>query len=129
LEYRPRLFSVAETAQLLGISRSYLSTLEREHALYARRSERSTRFYTAGDIAILRKMGVGERPGHLRSVDAARRELGLHAPFGMDPPEGEDSQEAKEHAQALKIIEEQEMERLRTVREEARRRRSQSWRG
>ena len=116
MEYRPRLFSVAETALLLGISKSYLRTLEREHALYARRSERSTRFYTAGDIAILREMGVGQRPGHLGSEDEARRELGLQAPFGRDPHE--DSLGVKEHAWALKRIEEQEMQRLRALRGE-----------
>jgi hypothetical protein len=100
LEYRPHRFSVKDTALLLGISRSYLGTLE--HRL-ARRTERGKPFYTASDIAILREMGVGKRPKRLR-------------------PMGEAMFQAR--ARTTKPMEERELERLRAIQEEARRQRA-----
>ncbi len=100
-EYRPHRFSVKDTALLLGISRSYLGTLEHEHSMTARRTERGKPFYTASDIAILRKMGVGKRPRRLR-------------------PAGE----VMHQSRTTKPMEERELERLRAIQEEARRQRA-----
>jgi hypothetical protein len=123
---KPRMFSVSEAALLLEISESYLSTLEHEHSMYARRNQRGARVYSAADIAILRWTGVGPRPGRLR-FEGVAKELGLHAPFGFDPPRG--SLEALEHARVVKLLEQKELERLRTIREDTWRRRAEEWRG
>ncbi len=127
MEGKPRMFSVSETALLLGISESYLTNaLEHENGLYPRRNHRGERVYSAGDIAILRRMGVGQRPRRLR-FEGVTRELGLRAPFGTDPPRG--SLEAQLHARVVKRMEQEELEKLSAIREEARRRRAAEWRG
>ena len=123
-EYRPHMFSLAETALLLGISKSYLTTLENEHSMYARRNDRGTRVYTAADIAILRAMGVGSRPRRLRSISGAMSETGLFS-FGREPHK--DSMYAERHAKAARPLERQELERLQSIRERQRQRWASEW--
>jgi DNA-binding transcriptional MerR regulator len=108
------MFSVSETALLLGISKSYLSTLEREHAMYARRNQRGKRVYSAKDIAILRAMGVGSRPRRLRFS------FSTYDSFGRELPEG--SVGAWE-----KSLEREELERLRSIREGQKQRWAKEW--
>lgn len=120
-EYKPHRFSVKDTALLLGISRSYLGTLEHEHSMTARRTERGKPFYTASDIAILREMGVGKRLKRLRPTGEAMRRLGLYS-FGMELHESNPL--AMLQAEAAKPMEERELERLRAIQEEARRQRA-----
>jgi len=124
--HRLRRFSLKDTALLLGISESYLSTLEIEHGMVALRNERGEPVYTAADIAILRRMGVGKRQRRLYSSPAVIRGLGLHY-FGRVP--GGDPEEAAKQAMAAKAMEERELERLRIVREEAWRRKVREWSG
>jgi hypothetical protein len=114
LEYKPHMFGVSETALLLGISKSYLTTLENEHAMYARRNHRGARVYTGADIAVLREMGVGKRLRRLRSSCDVIIELGLSS-FGREPHE--ESMGAQEHARAARTLERQELVRLRCLRE------------
>lgn len=108
---------------MLGISESYLGTLEREHAMIARRNERGKPVYTASDIAILRKMGVGKRPRQLRYASQVMG-AGLYF-FGNERSEG--SPEDIKQARAAKHLEERELGRLRAIQEEARRQRAREW--
>ncbi len=113
-EYRPHRFSVKDTALLLGISRSYLGTLEHEHSMTARRTERGKPFYTVSDIAILREMGVGKRPKRLRPMGQAPFQAKMRTTRPMEERELEE----------LRAMEERELERLRAIQEEARRQRA-----
>jgi hypothetical protein len=123
--FRLREFSRKDTALLLGISESYLGTLEIERGMHALRNERGQPVYTAADIAILRSMGVGKGQGRLYSSSAVIRWLGLYY-FGRV---GGDPEEAKKQAIAAKGMQEREVERLRILRDEAWRRKVQGWRG
>jgi hypothetical protein len=112
-EYRPHRFSVKDTALLLGISRSYLGTLEWSLSL-AGRTERGKPFYTVSDIAVLREMGVGKRPKRLRPMGQAPFQAKMRTTRPMEERELE----------RLRAMEERELERLRAIQEEARRQRA-----
>jgi chromosome partitioning protein len=61
-----RAYSIGETAQLLGVTPSWLRFGERLGALpRARRTPGGHRFYTPKDIERLRRLGVGERKRRL----------------------------------------------------------------
>ena len=124
--FRLREFGRKDAALLLGISESYLGTLEIERGMHALRNERGQPVYTAADIAILRSMGVGKGQGRLYPADAAIRWLGLYY-FGRVG--GHDPEEAKKQAIAAQGMQEMEVERLRILRDEAWRRKAQRWRG
>ncbi len=59
-DYKPRKFSRKETALVLGISERYLSTLESEHTMVARRNDMGKPVY-------------GRRPNYHRDRDRTSR--------------------------------------------------------
>jgi DNA-binding transcriptional MerR regulator len=66
LEQR-RTYSIAEAAEALGVSSSWLRFGERLGALpLARRTRGGHRYYTVEDLARLRRLGVGQRKKALR---------------------------------------------------------------
>ena len=60
---------ITEAARLLGVSPHYLRLLEWERRIPAARRDFSGRFYTLLDIALLRRMGVGQRPRKLKRAE------------------------------------------------------------
>jgi DNA-binding transcriptional MerR regulator len=61
---------ISQSATALGISPGYLRLLEREGKIpLARRDRFGSRIYTDLDLAILRALGVGQRPCRLKSPD------------------------------------------------------------
>jgi DNA-binding transcriptional MerR regulator len=60
-----RTYSISQTAEILGVSPSWLRFGERLGAMpRARRTEGGHRYYTEEDIARLRRLGVGEHKRH-----------------------------------------------------------------
>lgn len=73
-----RMYSVSEASRILKVSTSYMRTLEEEGRIIpARRDERGGRIYTATELEILWRMGVGRRPGRLRFVSEVMKEMGV----------------------------------------------------
>ncbi len=72
-----RTFNVAQAAQELGVSESYLRTLGNTGQLgvLRRRHSGGQPIYSAMDIRVMKKMGVGRRPRRLRSHSEAVREV------------------------------------------------------
>ncbi len=70
-------------------------------------------------------MEVGRRPGQLHSSVVVSQQLSLYF-FGQEPPP--DDPIALTHAANLRALEEQEVERLRLIRQETRRRWAREWR-
>ncbi len=60
---------IGEAARLLGCTPEYLRTLEREGRIPAPRRDFNGRVYSPFDIALLRSMGVGQRPYRLKYTD------------------------------------------------------------
>jgi DNA-binding transcriptional MerR regulator len=60
---------ISKAASALGVSPQYLRLLEWESRIPAARRDISGRFYTSSDIALLKSMGVGQRPRKLKRVD------------------------------------------------------------
>jgi DNA-binding transcriptional MerR regulator len=61
-----RTYSISEAAETLGVTPSWLRFGERLGALpLARRTPSGWRYYTAGDIERLHRLGVGERKRRL----------------------------------------------------------------
>jgi hypothetical protein len=124
-DYEPRKFSLKETALLLGISEWYLGTLESEHGMVARRNDMGKPVYTAVDIVILQRMGVGKRLRRLYSSAVIANHLGVL--FGWEPSPDDPhalTQAAKGMAWEAEII-----RMLQRIRDEERRRRAREWRG
>lgn len=64
-----RTFTISECARILGVTPSWLRFGERLGSLpLAQRTQSGWRYYTWGDIERLRRMGVGQRPGKLKSA-------------------------------------------------------------
>lgn len=63
------VFHIGETARLLGCTPEHLRTLERQGRIPPARRDFNGRIYTEFDIALLRSMGVGSRPRHLKSAE------------------------------------------------------------
>lgn len=60
---------ISEAARQLDVTPQYLRVLERQGRIPAARRDLNGRIYTPLDIALLRNMGVGARPKHLRSAE------------------------------------------------------------
>jgi DNA-binding transcriptional MerR regulator len=60
---------ISKAARALGVSPQYLRLLEWEKRIPVARRDFSGRFYTSFDIALLRSMGVGQRPRKLKRAE------------------------------------------------------------
>jgi DNA-binding transcriptional MerR regulator len=104
-----RTFTVSEAALELGVSESYLRTLGNTGQLgVLRRNSEGQPIYSATDIKVMKKMGIGRRPRRLRFHSEAVRAV-------------EWEQEREEHKR-LKRERREEKKRLKEERREALRR-------
>ena len=62
-------FHIGEAAQRLGCTPKHLRVLEREGRIPPARRDYNGRVYSDLDIAILRAMGVGQRPRRLKPAE------------------------------------------------------------
>jgi len=60
---------IGTAAQQLGVTPEHLRVLEREGRIPQARRDFNGRIYSELDIALLRAMGVGQRPRRLRSAE------------------------------------------------------------
>ncbi len=60
---------IAEAARRLGVSPQYLRLLEWEGRIPPIRRDFSGRIYTEFDIALLKALGVGQRPRNLKRAE------------------------------------------------------------
>jgi DNA-binding transcriptional MerR regulator len=60
---------ISEAARRLGVAPHYLRLLEWEGRIPAVRRDFSGRIYTEFDIALLKALGVGQRPRNLKRVE------------------------------------------------------------
>jgi DNA-binding transcriptional MerR regulator len=60
---------IGEAARLLGCTPEHISTLERRGRIPPARRDFNGRIYTGFDLALLRSMGVGQRPRKLRRAE------------------------------------------------------------
>jgi DNA-binding transcriptional MerR regulator len=62
-------FHIGEAARQLGVTPKHLRVLEREGRIPPARRDFNGRIYAPFDIALLRSMGVGQRPRKLRQAE------------------------------------------------------------
>jgi DNA-binding transcriptional MerR regulator len=60
---------IGEAARLLGCTPEHIRTLERRGRIPPARRDFNGRIYTGFDLALLRSMGVGQRPRKLRRAE------------------------------------------------------------
>ena len=60
---------ITEAARRLGVTAGYLRLLERAGQIPPARRDFNGRIYTEFDIALLRSMGVGQRPRKLKRAE------------------------------------------------------------
>jgi hypothetical protein len=60
---------IGEAARLLGCTPEHIRTLERRGRIPLARRDFNGRIYTGFDLALLRGMGVGQRPRKLRRAE------------------------------------------------------------
>jgi len=60
---------IGEAARLLGCTPEHIRTLERRGRIPLARRDFNSRIYTGFDLALLRGMGVGQRPRKLRGAE------------------------------------------------------------
>lgn len=75
-----RKFNISQAAWLLGVSESYMRTLELEGPTInlQHRSYSGERVYSSSDIMVLRRMGVGKSRGRrLRYQSDVKNEMGF----------------------------------------------------
>jgi DNA-binding transcriptional MerR regulator len=60
---------ISEAAKELGVNPQYLRTLEWEGRIPPARRDFNGRIYSAFDIALLKSMGVGQRPRKLKRAE------------------------------------------------------------
>jgi len=63
---RTALYHIGEASRQLGVSPEHLRALERNGRIPPPRRDYNGRIYTELDIAILRNLGVGDRPRRLK---------------------------------------------------------------
>jgi DNA-binding transcriptional MerR regulator len=63
------IFHIGEATRHLGITSKHLRLLEREGRIPPARRDFNGRIYSERDIALLRGMGVGQRPRKLKRVE------------------------------------------------------------
>ena len=61
---------ISEAARQLGVTPQHLRMLERAGKVPPVARDRNGRVYSEFDLALLRSMGVGSRPHHLKSAVA-----------------------------------------------------------
>ena len=61
---------ISEAAERLGVTPQYLRMLEQAGKVPPVARDRNGRVYSEFDLALLRSMGVGSRPQHLKSAVA-----------------------------------------------------------
>jgi hypothetical protein len=97
-----RTFNVAQAALELGVSESYLRTLGNSGQLgvLRRRHFGGQTVYSAMDIRVMKKMGIGRRPRRLRShseaVRAVEREQGREEQIRLKRERREEKKRLKE---------------------------------
>lgn len=64
-----RVVHISEAANRLGVSPTYLRALEAQGRIPPARRDYNGRIYNEFDIALLRNMGVGQRPQRLKRAD------------------------------------------------------------
>ena len=62
------MMHIGEAARRLGCTPEHLRALERAGRIPTAHRDLNGRIYTEFDIALLRSMGIGARPKHLRSA-------------------------------------------------------------
>jgi DNA-binding transcriptional MerR regulator len=62
-------FHIGEAARQLGVTPKHLRLLEREGRVPPACRDFNGRIYTEFDLALLRSMGIGQRPRKLKRVD------------------------------------------------------------
>jgi len=62
------VFHVGEAARRLSVTPKHIRVLEREGRIPSARRDFNGRIYTEIDIALLRSMGVGQRPRRLKQA-------------------------------------------------------------
>ncbi len=60
---------IGEAARSLGVTSGYLRLLERQGRIPPARRDLNGRIYSVFDLALLRALGVGSRPAHLRPAE------------------------------------------------------------
>jgi DNA-binding transcriptional MerR regulator len=65
---------ISQAAEKLGVSPQYLRILEWENRIPPARRDFNGRLYTPFDIALLRSMGVGQRPSKLKRPETLLEE-------------------------------------------------------
>jgi DNA-binding transcriptional MerR regulator len=63
------VFHIGEAARQLSVTPKHLRVLEREGRIPPARRDYNGRIYSELDIALLRAMGIGQRPRRLKSVE------------------------------------------------------------
>jgi DNA-binding transcriptional MerR regulator len=63
------VFHIGQASRQLGVTPKHLRTLEQEGRIPPARRDYNGRIYTEFDIALLRSMGVGQRPRRLKSAE------------------------------------------------------------
>lgn len=63
------VFHIGEAARHLGVTPKHLRVLEREGRIPLARRDYNGRVYSEFDIALLRSMGVGQRPRRLKRAE------------------------------------------------------------
>jgi predicted transcriptional regulator len=62
-------FHISEASRQLGVSPEHLRALEREGRVPPARRDLNGRIYSDFDIALLKSLGVGSRPGKLKTPE------------------------------------------------------------
>lgn len=141
---KERDFSLPEAARMLGVSESYMKRLDSDwgevHLARMRRNSRGEPVYSAPEIEVMRKVGIGRRKRPLNNLDVVMDQMGVRSfgKIGPSPEELAREQEllrtaipatewlkrkrAEERKEQERVKEEQE--RLKRQRDEARRQRA-----
>jgi len=79
------VFSLPEAAQILGVSESYMRRLDNnngeDHLVRMRRNHRGGAIYSAEELRVMDRMGIGRRRGRLRFLPDAMEEMNVSS-FG-----------------------------------------------
>ncbi len=64
---------ISETARRLGVTPEHLRNLERAGRIPPARRDFNGRIYSESDIALLKSIGIGSRPGRLKRIEEVVR--------------------------------------------------------
>ena len=65
---KTRVVHIGEAARRLGVTPEHLRNLERVGRIPKPRRDFNGRVYTQSDLALLRALGIGSRPKHLKNL-------------------------------------------------------------